>query len=283
MAGGGILYSSCARGAPPFPARRTSAPPAATARGARGDGTPSLGHHGDRADAAGASPTSPFCVVGSKPPTIGGSVWRLDAVRSAAVTSDRRRRLAVLAPRPRWPRATPPRETRASTPRLEHRQVKQPRAEELEALPPRPHIQLQRGGGAGADPHDPPLARGRSKARARHRQQDKAEVVEGHAAGGCVPREEPHPVLLVKRRGVRRVDRVPPIHVAGGQKGGRPARQQRNQRRVCPMCSGEDVAAPGRQTPAATKTRQPRPVSGPAVTSFSARDGPFFGTRRRTS
>ena len=65
VAGGGILYSSCVRGAPPFPARRTSAPPAATARGARGDGTPSLGHHGDRAEAAGASPTSPFCIVGA--------------------------------------------------------------------------------------------------------------------------------------------------------------------------------------------------------------------------
>jgi len=38
------------------------------------------------------------------------------------------------------------------------------------------------------------------------------------------------------------------------------------------MCSGEDVAAPGRQTPAATKTWQPRQVSGPVDRCGSRRN-----------
>ena len=42
--------------------------------------------------------------------------------------------------------------------------------------------------------------------------------------------------------------------------------------RVCPMCSGEDVAAPGRKTPAAAKTGQPRQVSGPVDRCGSRRN-----------
>jgi len=42
--------------------------------------------------------------------------------------------------------------------------------------------------------------------------------------------------------------------------------------RVCPMCSREDVAAPGRQAPAATKTGQPRQVSGPVDRCGSRRN-----------
>jgi len=52
--------------------------------------------------------------------------------------------------------------------------------------------------------------------------------------------------------------------------------------RECPLCSGEDMAAPGRQALAATKTGTPRQVSGPADRCGSRRN-PRLCERREAS